>query len=116
MLNRQGWTGPTIAAPDDVGPEAFGIKVPDNALQNDGISANDILVIDPGAPPTPGKPVAAIVGTPQRAVIRKFRQTVPGTTEGAELLATHPDYPLETIKRRRGDVIVGAATHHIRRL
>jgi len=116
MLDQAGWSGPTVVAPDEVGPAAFALVVPDHALQPDGILPGDIIVIDPDIAPMPGKPVAALVGNPQRAVLRKLRQLVADSMDGAELTASHPDYATETIKKKRGDMIVGAATHHIRRL
>lgn len=104
----------TVLVMGDTGPKAFGVVVPDDAMDGK-LKAGDIAIIDPDAKPIPGKVVLAVVGTPQRAVLRRY--TLPSADEkkGAVLVAELKDFPDEQVGPRKGRII-GRATFKIERL
>jgi len=107
---------PRMAAPEAVGPRAFGVRLHDDSMAPD-LPAGAVVIIDPDQPVTPGRPVAAIVHRPHgHAVVRIWRALDATDLQRGELVANNAFYPPIPVHSSEQATILGRAVYVIHSL
>lgn len=97
-----------VHADTSVGKSAFALRIDDRSMEPE-IRPDDIVIIDPDVPPTPGDFVVARLDGVREALLRKFRPKAALPTEypEVELVPLNEDWPSVLIEVNGPGRVVG---------